>query len=189
MMKPRSYTPMPGSVAYKVIEFLTTHPDEELSRQDISVKFDKPGAQVHSLLSDAVAAGVLKRGETADDSEIVYRLGTGVPSIKPNKGGNPTVRLDALVAGGQLGKKRRLPPPDLTAVPLRDDIPMPAGSGFGKPDWGVLLRRMSVGQSADLARRCRSSITKEISAWKKEGKGRFVVAAIDESTIRIWRTE
>lgn len=88
-----SYAPQQGSVAWKVIEFLTTNPDEELTRDDIAAKFDCTSGNVHSLLRQSVDAGLLLRVET--DDELVYRLGKGSPVIKPNKAANPSLRAPA----------------------------------------------------------------------------------------------
>lgn len=85
-----SYAPQQGSVAWKVIEFLTTNPEEELNRDDIAAKFDAAPLSVHTLLRPSVEAGLLKRVELED--ELVYRLGTGTPEIKPNKAAQPSLR-------------------------------------------------------------------------------------------------
>lgn len=56
-----TYTPRPGSIAWRVIDFLTRNPDEELTRGDIATKFDCVGSSLDSLLSTAVRCGALKR--------------------------------------------------------------------------------------------------------------------------------
>lgn len=184
-----TYRPQLGSVAYQVIEFLTTHPEEELTREDVSVKYDTPAKQVHSLLAIAIESGALKRRDT-DDGEIAYSLGTGVPSIKPSRARNPSLRPDALIAGANLGKRKSaLPPPDLTALEIRSDVPMPTGVGRAKTDWTVLLKRIEVGQSTMLDRRHRAGLTKACTEWKKAGKGVFSVATVSDSQIGIWRVE
>lgn len=97
------YKPNDGSTAFKVIEFLTTHPGEELTSEDVGAKYDKPSKNVHSLLGAAVLAGALVRAEN-DDGDIVYRLGTGVAQIKANPAGAPSLRTTSPFVG-------KLPPP------------------------------------------------------------------------------
>lgn len=185
----KTYCPQVGSVAYQVIEFLTTHPEEELTREDVSVKFDTPAKQVHSMLATAIESGALKRRDT-DDGEIAYSLGVGVPTIKPSRARNPTLRPDALMAGANLGKRKStLPPPDLTTLEIRSDVPVPGGPGRQKTDWTVLLQRMEVGNSTVLDRRYRAGLSKACTEWKKAGKGSFSVGAISDSQIGIWRVK
>lgn len=54
------YSPRTGSIPFKVLQFLKANPDEELTRQDIALKFDTAVATVDQLLAIAKARGALK---------------------------------------------------------------------------------------------------------------------------------
>lgn len=195
-----SYTPQEGSVAYKAIEFLTTHPDEELTTEDVAAKFDKPVKQVHSLLGLAVEKGALERQE--NDGEIVYRLGTGVPAIKPNPGGAPSLRagLQEAWSGVKRGEassvKRKadhapnsIAVIDLHAVQFETDVPIPDSAGRPKIDWNGFLDRMATGQSCLLPKGCRATLAKYLTDRKKAGQGEFALRLVSESQLRLWRVK
>ena len=84
-----AYSPQSGSVAFKVIEFFTTNPDEELSTDNLEAKFGKPAAQFHTHLALALQAGILKR-RTNDDDELVYSLGKGTAQVQATPHATPT---------------------------------------------------------------------------------------------------
>lgn len=71
----------PGSIAWRVIDFLEANPSEELTRHDVSAKFEIDPVAVEGALMAAVASGHLVR-ELNADSVLVFRLKysrTGVP--------------------------------------------------------------------------------------------------------------
>jgi hypothetical protein len=60
-MDPELYVPRPGSLPWKVLNFLVQNPEEELTRGDVAVKFDCVGAGIDSMLQLAVARECLKK--------------------------------------------------------------------------------------------------------------------------------
>lgn len=182
----KSYTPQQGSVAWKVIEFFTTNPQEELTLADLESKFDKAASQFHSLLGAAVDAGVLKRS-TNDDDELVYSIGNGHPQVGVSKARNPSLRPDALLAGAALGKRKALAVLDLDAIPLRSDVPLPDRGGR-KVDWSKLFKRMAVGQSCVLPIALRGSLNKACTEAKIAGLGEFAIRGDTDETVAVWRT-
>ena len=180
------YQPQEGSIAWKVIEFLTTNPEESLTKHDVAAKFDKPASNIHTLLRPAVDAGVLKR-ETDADGELAYCLGSGTPHITANPARHPTLRPDTLMAGVKLGKLPRDIAIDLTAIALLDDVPFPGRAGAAKLDWTVLFNRMRVGQSVVLPKRHRAILMKAVTRWKVDGKGEFTLRKISDTQVGLWR--
>lgn len=185
------YKPTAGSTAYKVIEWLTTNPDKELTIDDIEAKFDQAAKQLHSLLGQAVISGALTRA-TNDSDEIVYRLGTGVASIVPSHARNPTLRPDVLLSGGAVGHQpkalRQLAPIDLDELVLRDDVPVPKiRNGVNWPSF--LFKFTKVGQSCVLPNSIRASLNKEITISKKSSLSQFVLRKVDAETFGIWRVK
>ncbi len=72
MMRPAVYTPRKGSVALRAIAFFKANPGEELTSNDVAVKFSVSHHSVHPSLKPAVDAGLLakvRRGK-----EVAYRL-------------------------------------------------------------------------------------------------------------------
>lgn len=68
------YCPKPGSLPWRVLAFLYQNPDEELTRHDVSVKFDCNSASVDTQLGIAVSRGILKRTRNKA-MELVWSLG------------------------------------------------------------------------------------------------------------------
>jgi hypothetical protein len=202
----RFYRPQPGSVAYKVIEYLTTNPDEELSSSEVGAKFDTSPKQVHSLLGTAVSEGVLVRAKDEDD-EVVYRLGTPIDLIKPNPGAQPSLKASSAnsrttVSGAFPGwkapspaKARAKPEPidiDLDAVAVESDVPIPTGRIAGslvKDKLTGLLTRMEPGQSAKLPKRLAASVGKARTELHKSTQREYAIRTVDEQSIRVWRVK
>ena len=80
-MTSSTYTPREGSVAFRVLEFLSANPDESLSADEVAIKFDCTRNNVHTLLAPAVSAGSLIRRQDLEDGELVYRVGSGAPAV------------------------------------------------------------------------------------------------------------
>jgi len=179
------YQPREGSVAWKVIEFLTTNPEETLTADDASVKFDVSAKAVHSSLGPAVRAGVLTRTEDPDSGDLVYRRGNGVPAIEPR----PTPDAVGMAIAGQLPHTRGNGYLDTAAIAIEKNVPLAPKCGGRQTDWAGLLQRMEPGDSCALPLRVRSSISKVINAEKVAERGQYHVRKLDAQTIRLWRTQ
>lgn len=192
MNKP-AYNPQPGSVAWKVIEFLTTHPDEYLSTDDVAVKFEKPPTHVHSFLGLAVEAGVLTRKEELSSGGLVYRLGAGHPAIRPNPSLHPSLgpRSAPKVATPSATPRRRRSPVcvDITKVKIDQEFPMPIQTRGGT-DWPSLIKRLDkVGASFAVPGEVRHALGKQLAAYKKSHPGwAYTLRLMGDGTVRVWRT-
>lgn len=186
-----SYTPREGSLPWKVIEFLTTNPEEELSPNEISAKFDVPAKQIHTQLALAVQHGTLKRAESED--ELVYCLGTGSPVIKPNRATNPSLHGTGGVWNGNAptarASRRQLPAIDLAAVQMEAGIPIPAGRHVVQHDWPALFQRMQPGQSCVIPIAFRYVLGKACTDFKKAELGEMSLRVINEANLRLWRVK
>ena len=60
------YKPRSDSLAYQCIHFFTSNPDEELTLEDITDKFDATRGNIHTLLRPAMDAGLLVRAHNQD---------------------------------------------------------------------------------------------------------------------------
>lgn len=188
-MNTRAYAATQGSVAWKVIEFLTTHPDECLSSEDIGVKFDKPAKQVHSFLAGAIDAGQLVRKEDLGSGSLVYVLGTGDPRIKPNRTAHPSL---VVRAAKEEPRRRRASYFDVAEVKVLDDVPLPGpkNSAAPKVDWESLLARLTKpGQSFELPIEQRYAVAKQLGAYKRAHPGwDYTLRVKQPSAVIVWRT-
>lgn len=188
MSSGNSYQPRRGGLAWQVIEFLTTNPEETLQTEDIAIKWDYNLSGVHTALGPAVLFGMLKRSE--EDGEITYRLGTGCPSITAKPGSHPTLRI----ASGPL---RARPGSTAEAIAVAQQLEgIEPEQGIPVPDAKRLtpqalirkkLRTLKPGESIpipiDLDVRTRGVI----KDMQKAGEGEFTKHVIDERFVRVWR--
>lgn len=183
------YTPMKGTLPWKVIEFLTTNPDETLTVDDISVKFGVPVRGLPVQLTPAVDSGALVRAEHEDEDEMVYRLGAGHPKIKARPSVHPALGpVGAALTGGAATRRPRTYI-DASAIQIDCDVPIPAHAGNGRTKWAALLDRMDRQDSAELPYSVRASLQKCVSKYAKSTQKKFTIRRIDGNTLRIWRTE
>lgn len=181
-----AYTPRPGSVADRVIEFLSANRDEALSTADIAVKFDATRNNVHTLMAQAVAAGLVMRIEDMADSELVYRIGNGRADAP--------ARAPASTFGAHQpfpAKARRTPVRvklDVAAITLQDDVPPPdQAAATMRSQFMALLAGMKPGQSFAVPASCRSSVLSAATELKKRGSGRWKSAPEGTDNVRCWR--
>lgn len=181
-----TYAPYKGSVAWKVIEFLTTNPEEALSAEDVSVKFDTHAKNVHTMLGQAVVTGALTRSEDLTSGELLYRLGAGVSSIPPAPGGHPTLAVLGAALTVPTGRLREAL--DTVAIQIDKGIPLASKSTTRSTDWAALLKRMEPGDSCALPLRVRSSLSKIINIERGRSTARYEVRKVTQDTLRLWRT-
>jgi uncharacterized protein (DUF2249 family) len=182
-----AYTPLVGSTAYLVVEYFTTNPHEQLTTEQLSAKFGKASKQWHSLLSDAVRSGVLKR-EQNEDTELVYSLGKGCPSIKAAPERHPSARPDMLLAGAVVGmRKAQLPDLDLSTIQIRKGVPRPTqrGKELATP-MRKLFEQLEVGDSFEVPADFKHSVKNLAARMKKQGRGTFSIHTV-AAGVGVWR--
>lgn len=191
----RGYAPEQGSAAWKVIEYLTTHPDEALSPIDIEAKYGKPRTQVHSILAKAISTGVLVREEDLTDGGLIYKIGKGHPDIKANPGGAPSLRTPPDETAKPLTPSphatRHYIVLDVDALAIDDGIPLPpVQTGRRSTDWPALFARLKPGNSVRLPKKTGATLKKAITVHHAGHEGHeLAVRAIDADHIRLWRVK
>lgn len=112
------YEPQAGSVPAQVVGFLRHNPDEHLTLEDITVKFNVGTANIHTLLARALEADLLKRSKNTD-SDWVYSAGPALRPVKDKDMSEPpkSQRAPAKNTRGEI---------DPAALVICDD-PLPAG--------------------------------------------------------------
>ena len=183
-----NYAPREGSVAWRVIEFLTTNPDESLSIDDVAVKFDASRASIHSLLAPAVLAGTLIRKEDYEDGELVYRLGSGVPGITAKPGRHPVLpRGGAHSPFGASAKPRNKPFwIDTSTVAVEKGIPLENRSPAGI-NWAALFGRMEPGDSFALPAAASSAVSKAMTDYQRANTETKLACRSTADGLRVWR--
>ena len=143
-----AYTPRTDGVAARCITFFRANPDEELSLEDITDKFDATRGNIHTLLAPAREAGLLDRYQNAD-GEYLYKAG---PKIGKADGIDMDAVHNSRSPFGAPQRRRVAVPavdlPDPRAVTIEDGIPLPGARA--KRDWMPLLQRLQPKQSAAL---------------------------------------
>ena len=176
-----TYTPREGSVAWKAVRFLQANRDEQLDADLISAKWDCARANVHTLLSQAVQAGLLVRSEDLASGELVYSAGTRAA---------PKAADDVRSVAAPSSAPAKRPPSapfrlDISTVQIDKGVPMP--SSRASMDWTPLLARLEVGDSFLLPDAARSSIGTAMKAFK-DATGKALASRKVDGGIRVWRT-
>lgn len=72
--EPELYVPRPGTLPWRVLNYLLQNPDEELTRGDVAVKFSCIGTGIDTMLQLAVARECLKKSRNSK-GEMIWILG------------------------------------------------------------------------------------------------------------------
>lgn len=126
------YEPQAGSVPAQVIGFLRHNPDEHLTLEDITVKFNAGTANIHMLLARALEAELLKRSKNTD-SDWVYSAGPALRPVK-DKGAAKSTDKPAKIET------------DLDSLVICDD-PLPAGRASPGAKYVPVFSAMKPGQA------------------------------------------
>lgn len=175
------YTPKPDSLAASVVHFFSVNPDEELTLDDISDKFDAGRNNIHTQLARAVDAGLLERGRN-DDGEYTYTAGKGISVPKPGAKLTTTLAKPAALRG-----QARVDLTGLTLV-VDKDVPLPEGHSAVSSKWDKLFELLTeVGYSIEIPIDVCLSLRAEAQKRAKRGAGHYRVLKTGDSTARIWR--
>ena len=184
-----TYTPRADSLPSRVITFFSNNPEEVLDLDALEAKFDKPRSQWHTILGQAVSAGLLKRAVREDDEELVYSLGGGLPNtIKAI----PPPKADALTAGGWLGKKTatRASPfkVDFDNITFVSNVPIPQVKGRLNSGFEAVFLKMKAGQMFEVPFEARASLALVATKLKRAGSGVWEMRKLGE-LIGVWRVK
>lgn len=187
MTDPAIYAPRPGSVAYNVCRFLVENPDEELTREDISLKFDVAAASVDSFMQLPTAKGVLRKIRKPDTG-IVWIRGTEPVHL-------PDVPAGAAVEVKPLASTPQDPAPFLTPVRPEDGLPVIRNHPLLTEEqerllmWTVWLGEFRPRNSAEFAEALLADIRKAAKQYSKEHGVRFRIASLGRLRWGIERTK
>lgn len=158
-----TYKPRSGSVAARVIDFLSSNPGEELSRSDVAAKYDCSAQSVSSLLASAVDNGVLAYSRN-DDLELVYRyVGSAA--------GNPFAALAGQPQGRSIATDLEPSPEALASLKVEDGVPLKPVKQSPHEKWSPLFERLAnAGQSVQVPRHWKQSLALAAAKHNKAAK-------------------
>lgn len=187
-MKP-TYTPRADSLPAQVIGYITNHPGAVLTLDDITDKFSCSRGNIHTNLSKALEASLLKR-DLNEDIEYIYMAGPNLP--KPQG-----VDMDTVHRSHRGAVKATPPAPDATPaelpkledVEIEQGIPCPGRTGrILLRDWTPLLLKLKPTESFRLPMAARYRLVANITALHKAKSGTFTTRRYPETQqIRAWR--
>lgn len=185
-----TYTPTSHSLPGRMIAFFRANPDEELTLEDITEKFDCVTASIHTLLGTARSADMLARDKNKE-GDWIYKRGPSL-AAEPAAEAPPLTRAFREVAA-QMRAPAAAPAVEVDplTVPLETGVPL-AGPVRGrvKQDWSQLLTRMEPGHSCVLPKIKRGLVTKAVKEHQAAHPARYAIRMqADKATIRVWRTE
>ena len=186
-MSSKPYTPRRDSLASQLVGFFTQNPDETLTLDDITDKFDYTRGNIHTLVADAKTAGLLKL-DRDEDGEYVYSAGARLaaytaaedqpsaplpkPAPKPApSSGQPRLHLD------------------LDSLTVEEGIPYLPTARVGESKWQPLFDKLTrPNQSVAVPGHVKAAIGAAILKRAKEKKkGTFRVAKTGPGQARVWR--
>lgn len=184
-MKP-TYTPRPGTLPSMVIGFFCNNHDEYLALDDITDKFDCTRGNIHTQLGLAMEHGLLIR-QRDEDGQYIYKRGPKCPKSLPEPSAAPRAPATKPTRSEPACKSTL---PDPLTVELETGVPIETNHGNyqSKSNWGVLLERMSPGQSCKLPLSARHMLANAVAKAHKAQRGRFTTRLYkDAQCLRIWR--
>ena len=187
-----NYTPQPNSLPALVCGFFRNNPDEELTLEDITDKFLATRGNIHTQLSRALEAGLLKRALN-DDSEYVYRRGPKLTDVMPcTPAAEPAAKLSKAPPKPAVAKPLTLLPA-LEDIQIDDNVPIPAvlqrtDAKARAATLTALLGKLQPKQSAALPFGVHYTLSKVVSATHKSGATRYTIRKDKAAqTLRVWR--
>jgi hypothetical protein len=181
------YTPRPGSLPARIIEFFQENPEEELSRADIAAKFVVASSTIDACLAAAIDFGGIAT-RTNDDLQRVWVAG---PNIRDCRTG---VLGKAAGGGGKRPSRQPTAPPANMPKPgelvIEKGIPVPEVVRAGST-YIAVFESMEPGDSFLVPADCAKRVMDYACKWARRTGGRkFTQRRLAEgSNVRIWRSE
>lgn len=186
----RSYHPQPDSVAGRVISYFKRFPDEELSADDIALKYSAKKSSLQALLTDAIEAGYLAK------DGVIYSAGPNIGQVEiTTMGSSPfavtTVKAEEPTKAERRPRGPRQTPPalDVDNLKVDDDIPLPVAYRTpGVPKWAPFFAKLAKpGQSVPVPIAMQPALCAAARKQTKDTGTTYRVLKVDEVHCRIWR--
>lgn len=187
-----AYVPRPDSLPARLIAFFGRNPDESLSLEDITEKFDVSRGHIHTMLALAKDAGMLELSKD-EDGAYVYTAGKNLSQ--------PYAEACASIENAQAEWAAkdprkvvtpgtpRTPLPNASTIVIEDNVPIPNIRGNLDTDYTPALAKLKPKQSFVLPVAAKYALIKQIVTLHKAKQSRYTVR-VDKTTqqVRVWRT-
>jgi hypothetical protein len=190
---PPNYAQREGSLAERVQAFFRAHPEEELSRGDVALKFDVMADQVAKLLKPLVNDGIINLGPNEEGTRT-YSAGLALRQSTPAAA--PTI-TQALTGKPAPRSFNQVPLDELNFDNLKveNNVPLMGGKhhkGFTK--WGPLFEKLEEpGQSVEIPANWKTAVAAYATKLnqqnaKAEKPDFYAVRAMPNGKARVWRS-
>lgn len=194
-----TYTPHAGSIAAQCITYFRGNPAEELTMEDIVVKFGATRPGIHTLLRPALDAGFLARRRD-QDGDYYYSAGKQLfdplPAAHPVHAPAPSPVPASPVAAapkppapthktGQSSIRKMI---DIDALVVETGVPFMGTSSKGQSKWTPLFDRLKrKGESLVIPIDFKGAVASAALKHNKTHPGNYTVAVISKTVARVWR--
>ena len=180
------YIPRPGSLPSQCLNFFRNNPDELLTLDDITDKFDCTRGNIHTMLKPCLDAGQLVR-DRSEDGDYFYKAGPGI-SIFRLDGEAAEAPPQPKKRGPKLGTSSPRHHIDLTQLKIEKGIPCMKLNGPVQGKWDDLFAMLKEpGDSVDLPGYVKGAVASAAFTRNKLGQGQFKCYMTSKDSCRIWR--
>lgn len=197
-MTPTTYNPEPGSPADRVLDLLARNPAEDYTSSDLALKFQVPKGRWDVLLAEPVAKGLVHRGKSPGDTNVIWCAGAGLLAWAAQRKDGAASAGGLAPASAPAVKRKavaKLAAPDLAKLQVEVGVPVAARTvaRAGQSKWDPLFALLTKPDtSVALPVAYQSTVYTYMRKAKKAGllQGTFIVrrCAINKAQCRVWRT-
>ena len=172
-----TYIPQAGGIPHRVLSYFEHNPDDSLTAEDISVKFDAKVASVRNTLRPAVQAGMLALEE--QDGESVYVLAKPakqrpvapyITAVVPRPSKPAAITATAPAKPPAAGFRQYPTPAEIEALPIRKGTLPQAPRRIGGK-WDALFDRVTEpGLLLEIPRAWHEAVSSEARKRNKRGQ-------------------
>lgn len=186
-MSSKTYNPRPGTVAWRVIDFLQRNEGEMLSKADIAAKFDCGEDSVDTVLKDAMRADYLNKGRS--DGMAVWRLGTTMVKLANLVGAAKSKDSDEDEDGKPVQRWTRAKNVefDPSAIAVRKKTPLRTPEQARRDLFDAFLKKLEVGDSAEFEEKALTTMKHHVKRFSQATGQRFTLRALGEGLAGIER--
>lgn len=196
-MTPITYNPEPGSPADRVLDLLARNPAEDYTSSDLALKFQVPKGRWDVLLAEPLAKGLVHRGKSPGDTNVIWCAGAGLLAWAAQRKGDPMPTARAASVAKPKRPRAAIPtlaPLDLSALTVEAGGQIVQQSGpSGGSKWDPLFAMLTApNTSVAVPMAYKGTLAAWVKKRKKDGrlKGAYSVGtdAADRTKCRVLRT-
>lgn len=180
-MSASTYTPNPGTVSWRVIDFLQRNQGEELSKADIATKFDCKVDGIDTTLASAMRAGFLNKARS--EGVIVWRLGTVQVKLIPMPASTPEKPVRKFVRARAQNVDF-----DPSSIQIRKKTPLRTPEQERRDLFDAFLRKLEIGDSAEFEEAGLITLKHHVKRYSKATNTRFSLRVLGDGLAGIERT-